>query len=190
MATEAGRAQQPRSDGKDPSKSQPTMDEMMKEYMRYAAAGENHKLLAKLAGKWTLATKVWGMPGQPPMESKGQAESRLVLGGRFLVEETDGKLAGMPSKTMSLLGYDNFKKVYNYVLISDLATATYPSSGSLDASGKVLTLTGEMDDVVGKRRVRHVVRIESEDQRVLESYDTLPDGKEFKVLETTYTRIR
>lgn len=175
----------------DKPKDAPKMDMQaaMADYMKAMMPGPEHKMLEKLVGKYTVATKIFGMPGQPPMESTGKAEVKMVLDGRFAMFEIEGSIMGMPSKEVVVVGYDNYKKVFNHSLYSNLSTATHLASGTYDAATKTITFKGEMDDAaVGKRPVRHTLKIESDDKLVVESYDTMPDGKEFKVLEGSYTR--
>ena len=75
------------------------------------------------------------------------------------------------------------------MIIADTSTAILTAAGRMDNSGEVLTFKGEMDDAMaGKRPVKYTLHLEGGVRRRVEAYDTLPDGKEFKVLETTYTR--
>src|SRR5829696_829066 len=78
---------------------QPDMAEMMKKWMATTKSGPRHKWLDRFAGKWNTTTKIWmGGPGAPPMETKGSAEFRWVLDGRFMLQETKGEML-MPDAT-------------------------------------------------------------------------------------------
>lgn len=162
------------------------------EAMRLMMPGEAHKILGAMAGKWTGRMKVWSSaaPSQPPLESTEESETRLMLGGRFAYEEAKGSLMGMAMQRVSILGYDNYKKVYTLVFYSSMDTATNTASGSLDAAGKVLTLRGEFDEPAGKTPFKNVIRIESDDLHVFESYRIYPDGRELKLIEETFTRVK
>jgi hypothetical protein len=70
--------------------------------MRDAQPGEPHQQLAKLAGEWTYTTRL-AMPGQEPMESKGTAKMMMTLDGRFLHEQSNGEMMGMPVTTTRVL---------------------------------------------------------------------------------------
>lgn len=163
------------------------MQKMMQEWMRCATPGPQHKLLEKMAGKWTTRTKQWMDPSAPPSESSGSSEGRMMFCGRFLVANIIGQCMGQKTETMTVMGYDVFKRKYESIALGSMGTGVYTAAGDMDADGKTLTFRGEMDDAMGKRPVRYVIRIESEDRHVLEVFDSMM-GKEVQVVETTHTR--
>jgi Protein of unknown function (DUF1579) len=154
--------------------------------------GEQHKVFAKMAGKWTGRMKVWSSaaPTAPPLEATEETETRVILGGRFAYEEAKGSMMGMPMQRVSILGYDNYRKVYTLVFYSSMGTATNTATGGFDAAGKVLTLRGEFDEPDGRTPFKNVIRIESDDVHVFESYRIHPDGKELKLIEEIFTRVK
>jgi hypothetical protein len=170
----------------------PNNNAAMQEAMRLMMPSDGHKIFDKLAGKWTGKLKIWSgtAPTQPPMESNSDSESKLVLGGRYLIEESKGTVMRMPMQRMSVLGYDNFKKVYTLVFFSSLETATNIATGTLDAPGKVLILRGEFDGPQGKEPFKNVIRFDNDDVHTFESYKIMPDGREIKLIEETSTRVK
>ena len=56
-----------------PAQPSADMQEMMKVMMEMGKVGENHKLLAEMAGNWTYTAKMYMDPAGPPQESKGTA---------------------------------------------------------------------------------------------------------------------
>ena len=56
--------------------------------------------------------------------------------------------------------------------------------------GKVFTFSGTMDDTVTgqPRKLKSILRIESDAKNIFEMYDFTPDGKEYKSLEIVSTR--
>lgn len=185
-----------RTDAQDHAKSdaKPTADmqEMMKKWMTFATPGEGHKLLEQFVGKWDVVTRMWMEgPGKPPNETKGSAETRWVLDGRFLLEEASGNMMGMPYKSLNYLGFDNYKKKYVVSYLDSMGTAMYTGEGKFDPSNKVLTLFGKMDDCMMEERdkpVKYVTRIVSKDKRVFEIYDEVGSPNEYKAVEIIYTR--
>jgi hypothetical protein len=175
----------------EPPKFSPARTLDMQEMMKLMMPSEGHKPFAKMTGKWTAKMKIWNSAAltQPPMESTEETECKLVLGGRFLVEEAKGKMFGMPSERLSLLGYDNFTKKYTQIFYSSMGTATNVAEGVFDASGKILTLRGEFDDPSGKYPFKNVIRLDGDDMHTFESYKVLPDGKELKIIEGTFKRV-
>jgi uncharacterized protein DUF1579 len=165
------------------------IQKMMQEWMRCAMPGPEHKLLEKMAGRWTTATKQWMDPSAPPSESSGKSEGKIMFGGRFLVADIDGSCMGQPTRTMTIIGYDVYKKKWVSIALGDMGTGIYLMTGDIDAPGKTISFRCEMDDAMGKRPARFVIRIESDDRHVLEAYDSC-GGQEFRVVETVYTRVK
>jgi len=167
------------------------MQEMMKKWMEAAKPGEGHKLLEPMVGKWDTVTRMWMAAEQPPAESKGTSEVKWTLDGRFLLEEATGQMMGMPYKSMTFMGFDNFKKKYVFSYMDNLGTALYTGEGKLDLSKQVLTAFGRMDDpMMGEtdKPVKYVTRIISKDKHVFEIYDEIGSPNEFKAVEIVYTR--
>lgn len=164
------------------------MQAMMKRMM----PGEGHKIFATMAGKWRGTMKVWNSarPDAPPLESPTESESKLVLGGRFVLEEATGTLMRMPMQRMSLLGHDNATNQYTLVFYSSMDTATNTANGTMDSTGKIITLRGEFLEPEGKVPFKNIIHIESDDVHVFESYRIMPDGKELKLIEQTMTRVK
>jgi predicted protein tyrosine phosphatase len=74
--------------------------------------------------------------------------------------------------------------------MDDMGTGIFSSEGTSDASGKVFTLNGKMDDpMTGEKAksMRLVTRIVNPDKRVFEMHDVAL-GDKSKVMEITYTR--
>ncbi len=168
----------------------PEMQEMMKQYMALAEAGPEHAVLRKLEGRWTTRIKLMGGAGMPASESTGTAKGTLVHGGRYLMLESSGEMMGIPCDVTHLMGYDRFQKMHTVGIWGNTSTQMHMFTGQTDAGGSSITYTGEMNDIAGKRNVKFVMRLDGEDGYQLEAYDTLPDGTELKVLETTFTRAK
>jgi len=50
-----------------------------------------------MTGSWEFETKMWMEgPGAPPALSKGTAEMKMIMGGRFLRQDLKGEMMGMP----------------------------------------------------------------------------------------------
>jgi hypothetical protein len=171
--------------------SDQAMQEIMKRMEAAATPGSEHKLLAEMAGEWDVETTMWwGAPDAPPSKSKGKASQKMILGGRYLQGDFEGEAMGRPMKGLGLTGYDNFNKKYVSVWIDDLGTAVTTSEGSADASGKVLTFNGKMDDPgTGEKQkpFKIIIRIQSADKHAFEMHD-LALGEKSKIMEMIYTR--
>lgn len=184
-------AQEKQTPSNSPAPSQAQMEEMMKKYQEISLPGPAHERFKSLVGTWNVTNRAWMDPKSEPVISKGTCEYKLILGGRYLVQEFHSTFMGQPFHGMALVGYDNFRKQYTSTWVDSMSTAIMVSTGTGDASGKVFTYTGTMDDpVLGiKDKVcKSIERIIDQDTHVFEMYDTIPDQGEFKMMEITYTR--
>lgn len=152
---------------------------------------EGHELLENWVGSWTGKLKIWNSTAmdRPPVESESKSESKLVLGGRFLIEESQSSVMRMPMQRMSLLGFDNFKQSYTLVFFSSVETSMNIATGTWNPAGKTLTLRGEFEGPQGKEPYKNVIRFEG-DSRIFESFKIMPDGREIKLIEETVTRVK
>jgi uncharacterized protein DUF1579 len=177
--------------------AQPNEAEMMKQMMELAKPGENHKLLASLAGTWSYNVTMWMNPGAPPSKSTGTAVRKAIMGGRYFTFDVagkmkmpgaDGKMKDMEFKGMALEGYDNAKKKFVATWCDNMGTGIFMSEGSYDAASKTFTYTGEMEMMPGmKTKVREVMKVVDADHHNFEYYEDRGTG-EAKTMEINYTR--
>jgi hypothetical protein len=172
--------------------NQRAQNSAMQEMMKRMMPGEGHKALADMTGKWIGTMKMWNstIPTSPPIESTTQSETKLILGGRFALTDSVGTLMGRPFQHMGILGYDNATKLYTQIFYSNMGTATNVATGTATDDGRTLTLRGEFDEPEGKVPFKNVVRMESDDLHIFESYRIMPDGRELKLIEETNTRVK
>jgi hypothetical protein len=177
---------------KNESKQPAEMQEMMKKWAELARPGENHKVLDAMTGRWETATRVWWEgPQKSPVETKGAAEIKWIMDGRYLLEESTGQTMGQSYKSMTLTGFDNFKKKYLFSYVDSMGTAIYTGEGTFDPAARVLISYGKVDDLMTGERdkpVKYVTRLLGKDKYVFEIYDLIGGPSEFKAVEITYTR--
>lgn len=187
-------AEEPKAPAKEakaaPKPAAPGPDEMMKAWTAYMTPGEPHARLAKLAGSWTTKTKSWMDPKQPPEETAGSCEFRMVLGGRYLEQRFEGSMMGQPFSGIGFTGYDNAKKKYEAYWIDSAGTGMLVMSGTADKSGKKTVYTGSMIDPTNGKKValRSVDTEVDPDSFTFELWMSGPDGKMWKSMEMAYTR--
>jgi Protein of unknown function (DUF1579) len=166
-------------------------EELMAAYAKAAAPGPQHKLLNPIAGTWNFTAKFWMDPSAPPMDSKGIAVRKWILGGRFLTDEIEATGFGPEGfRGFGIMGYDNIQQKFNSFWVDSMTTAMSTSTGTADSAGKVFTYHKEDVDPVSKQKIkgRDVVTIETNDRHTMVMYKALPDGKEMKVGEIVFTR--
>ena len=173
-------------------KTMPSEEEMMKRWQEAMTPGDPHKKFEQFVGTWNVEAKIWmkGPKGEPSV-SKGTAEYRMALGGRYLQLEYTGEMMGQHMTGVGYTGYDNFRKKYASFWIDNMGTAMSMMEGSMDKEGKTLTMWGKMDDpATGEKdkKVKYVTRVVDKDKHLFESYDVTTYGEKQPVMVLTYTR--
>jgi hypothetical protein len=167
------------------------MQAAMEVYQRLATPGEPHRLLARLEGTWDAKMKCWMEPDQPPAESTGRSEYRVVFGGRFLQHEFAGEMMGSPFQGFGVIGYDNHEQKYVSTWMDSMGTSLLYFEGTGSADGKAVIQECRHDDPIrGPVTWRSVTRFVDENTHAFEMYSTCEGGKEEKIMEIAYGRRR
>jgi hypothetical protein len=175
------------------SSDQIDKQELMSAYIELAQPGNEHKLLATLAGKWHMNIKAWTKPGMEPMLMSGTAENKMILGGRFLMTNSEGGEGDMYTQTHSIMGFDRRHKKYTVVGYDTWGTYYVTAAGTSDKSGTVITMYGEDEDpAIGKtQKYDMILQLLDENsyrwEVIFRDFRT-PAEEPFKVLEILYTR--
>jgi hypothetical protein len=173
-------------------KKMPSQAEMMKRWQESMTPGEPHKMLEKSVGTWETEAKTWmAGPDSVPTVTKGNVERKMVLGGRYLCEEYSGDMMGSPFSGIGYTGYDNFKKKFVGTWMDNMSTGVATMEGTLDKSGKQLTMWGKMDDpMTGEKdkKVKYVTKYIDDDHSTFEVYDVTAYGDKKPTMVITYTR--
>ncbi len=178
------------SDDKAMQKHEGEPNAMMDAWSKNANPGPFHAHLKPLVGSWKTTAKFWMMPGAEPAMSAGTSEREFILGGRYLQEHYNSTVMGSPFTGFGIVGYDNAKKQYVSTWMDTMSTTIMMDRGSCDASGKVFTYHGEMDDPYTgtHKKYRTVLRVINNDKHILEMFETSPGAKERQSMEIIYTR--
>jgi Protein of unknown function (DUF1579) len=154
--------------------------------------GPEHQAMEPLVGSWKAKVLFWQDPTKPPMESEGTMTRKWIMGGRILQEDFDGKFAGANFKGMGLMAYDPQKKKYVSTWVDSMAPSISMMESAYDAKTK--TFMGTMDEIdpqTGKKvKARDVLRIVNNDHQVQEMFSTPEGGKEAKMMEIHYHRVK
>lgn len=165
-------------------------DQAMEAMRELAAPGPEHERMAPFIGTFRAHVKIWMGPDEPA-ESTGLMTSSLALGGRFLRHDYRGDPGDGPFPDFEGHGYWGFNKTtgqYEGFWIDTASTIMQTESGSVDESGKVWTMSGEMKQPGGEMITkRSVITLEDEDHHSVEMY-FVKGGEEFKGMEIRYTR--
>ncbi len=152
-----------------------------------ATPGSSHAFLEQLTGKWKTTSTVMGSEPQ-----FGTAKAEMILGGRFLEMSYEGDFMGIKLKGKTILGYDNYKHKFTGVFLDNLNTSIRTAEGTLDQSGKILSLWGTIDEWMTDEHdkpVSYRYRIMKDGTIALEVHDlTIVDG-ETQVVEITFRKL-
>ncbi len=170
---------------------QKKMSPEQKAWMEYMMPGPMQKMLEKHVGKWKTVNKYWQYPGAEPMVSKGTAEYTMILGGRYLKGTFSGIMMNQPFKGMSLDAYDNAIGKFKSIWIDNMGTGIASSEGTYDKTNNMFNFMGSMVDPVQKKEMtfRTTVKLVDPNTEVFNMY-MMHDGKEFKGMEITYSRVK
>lgn len=145
--------------------------------------GREHARLKELVGTWDAVVKFDGN------ESKGQMVYTLGLGGNWLLSDFNGEFGGTPFQGKGADGFDQQKGKYISIWLDSMSTSPTISEGTLDASGKVMTMYGDMMGPDGKSsKTRMVTEMTDKDHMVFTIYGKGPNGQEGPMMSIHYTR--
>lgn len=126
--------------------------EQMATMMKNITPGEAHKQLGKMAGDWTLTSRMFMAPGQPPVESPGTMHAETILDGRYVQSTWTGSIMGQPFEGRGTDGWDNVGKKYVTSWVDSMGTGILYSTGTCEDGFKVCTTTGDMlDSATGQK---------------------------------------
>ena len=154
----------------------------------WAQMGAEQETFKKSVGTWDVHTKMWMVPGQPPIEGHDKATSTLLFDGRFLETHYEGSMMGQAFVGRLLLGYDGVDKEYVAVWIDSESSYISVSRGTMK-DGVITLNTNDPDWMTGeKKNARMELSWTDENTGVLTFIKAGPDGKDVTSMRMTYTR--
>jgi len=154
--------------------------------------GEDHEVLETLVGTWEGKGSIWDSPGSDPIAITAIVERHWVLGGRFLREEVTVRSAdGGVFEALGFIGFNNEAAQYELLNIDNTSTAMLLETGKFDPDSKKLMIKGSYrDPATGFAIDRRVEMDLSQEGRIsVVGYTTNEEGREFKSLEGSVTRL-
>jgi hypothetical protein len=172
---------------------------MMQMMMELAKPGKPHAMIQKFAGTWNADLKTWMTPDQKePITSKGVMTCRPMHSGRFLFGEFSGSFMNMPFEGTMLWGYNNALQRFESTWMDSMSTMIMFSTGSGNADlteTNMATTFGVPGPDAKPMTIAQRERFAwiNDDKAVMEMWHThkdMPDAKEMRVMEITYTRVK
>ncbi|MEJ2720645.1 MAG: DUF1579 family protein [bacterium] len=113
--------------------------EEMAAWQAAGTPGPHHTHFKDLVGRWNAECTMWSQPGSEPQTAALTAEYKLLFDGRYLLQNIDGVMMGMPFHGMAVSGYDNVKGVHTMVWFDNMSTSTAYSEGQCTDNCQVET---------------------------------------------------
>jgi hypothetical protein len=159
----------------------------MAAWMELAKPGAEHDQLGKSAGTWTCEVKCF--QGAEPTVSKGKMVRTPVLGGRYLREEFECDMGGMPFQGLGFAAFNNATKEWEVAWMDNMGTGIMLMKGT-EVGDKTYEFTGSCTGPGGvEMKHRMVTKHVSDDKQTMEMYCDQGSG-EMKCMEQTYTRSK
>ena len=164
----------------------------MEAWQKAMTPGEGQKKLAPMVGTFETKVRTWmdPDPSKPPEDTAGSSVNTWALGDRYVQMKYDGIMMGETLTGIGFLGFDNVSKKYVSTWMDTAGTGMMWSTGTMDASGKVLSMKAMVNDPsTGKPSAADTkITITDNDHHKLEMWGRNPEGKMAKIMEIEYTR--
>ncbi len=130
-------------------------------------------------------------PDQPSVKNAGR-ETVRSLGGLWTIGEGSSEAPdGGNCDSIMTLGFDPQTNRFVGTFIASMMTHLWPYNGSLDATGKVLTLDSEGPSFTGDgtmAKYQDIIEFLSDNHRTLSSQVLGPDGQWVPFMKAHYRR--
>jgi hypothetical protein len=155
-------------------------------WMASMTPGVEHAFLKKMEGKWSY--EMTSSMGGAPEVSKGKSTKKMILGGRYLDENANGNMMGMPFLGRNTFAYDNMLKKYRSVWIDNMGTGFMIGEGVRE--GDEITIYATYPDLMGGPDTKYklVYKVYSDKKHRYEMYMVSPDGQVVKQMTIVYSR--
>ena len=164
----------------------------MEAWQKAMTPGEGQKKLAPMVGTFETKVRTWMDPDptKPPEDTAGSSVNTWALGDRYVQMKYEGIMMGETLNGIGFIGFDNVSKKYVSTWIDTAGTGMMWSTGTMDASGKVISLKAMVNDPsTGKPSPADTkITITDNDHHKLEMWGKNPAGKMAKIMEIEYTR--
>ena len=152
-----------------------------------AAANAEHTELLKLAGDYDRTVKFLGQTGAMAAPSQGTSRLTVVLGGRFLMEESHDTVFSKPVDGLRIYGYNDATKQYEMARMYTMSNAITMMKGTSSDGGKTIDYAGETAGMGNSTLHAKLERV-NDDEFTVTMAATDANGKDAPFQETIYKR--
>jgi hypothetical protein len=144
-----------------------------------------------MAGDWEAHARfwTWNDPSAAPTECKATVNARMVMGGRFLMQNVEGHCMDEPVEAIGVIGYDNAAGRYEAASFDNMGTSISLHSGKMNESGDIVLYLSYRDQRAGQTVNRRTVRRMISEREWEESAHETRNGDERKVMEIRARRM-
>ena len=146
-----------------------------------------HQSLKEFAGKWNVECSFFMDPSAPPMKTNA-TETVEMVGEFWTVSKYEANFMGAPFVGRSTMGYEPHAKRWVSTWVDCMAPVLFHFTGT--KQGDTITMTGKAMSCTTNTELMHRTtwkRI-TKNEHVFEMFQTLPDGKEMKMMSSIYRR--
>jgi hypothetical protein len=156
-----------------------------------AAPGESHAALVRLAGDWEAHATFWAWQDQstPSMECTVTVSARMVMGGRFLLQNVQGQCMDQPVEAIGVIGYDNATGQYQAVDFDNMRTNITRHIGEMNDVGDIVFHLSYTDRTTGESVDRRTVRTMISEREWVETAHESRNRDERQVMEIRATKV-
>lgn len=147
-----------------------------------------HELIARTAGVWDVDCEYFLDPANP-IETKA-VETITMLGPFWAVSRFEGEFMGKPFVGAATLGFDPMRGMFVSTWVDSKSPHLNRFEGSIDETGKVLTLEGENQNPMSGEPTmfRAVEEFVSSDTMTFKMNMDFPGMGDIELLSYVYTR--
>lgn len=160
--------------------------------MMFPEPQAEHRWLHQIIGDWTYVGTCNMGPDQPQSTGCGR-ESVRSLGGLWIVIEGEGEMPGStdPMQMLIQLGFDPSLGLFRGTWIGSIMPMLWIYEGSLDSTGKILTLRARGPSMTGDGSItdyEDIHEVPAPGQRRFRSRTMMPDGTWNEFMSMVYQR--
>ena len=147
----------------------------VKNWQNDMTPGEGHKVLESINGSWNEDISLSIDPDLPATTSTATAEAKMILNGLYQQIDHKGNINDMPYEAMSIIGFDNAKKLYSLIWADNLGSDILHLTGKWDETTESINFEGSFADsfLHSKINTRIIMHFSDTNAPAIEMYETL-----------------
>lgn len=156
----------------------------------FMTPGEEHKWMARSAGKWYGDVNTYMDPGANPMKSKAKVRYTMIYNGLYQLGVYKGNMMGQLFEGQGILAYDKTREEFITTWIDNMGSGVMVMTGQYEATSRTLQLKGTQTNPKTKKEttIRQDILFVDDKTQLVTMYGPGTDGKEVKLVEIRLTR--